>query len=104
MAESIIRGLHHKLVTKQLSARELTDLYLAAVSRDNAALNAYVAVTADTARAAADAVDARIAQGEDVPLLAGIPMSLKDNISTKGLTTTCCSKMLLNIFSSASLS
>ena len=46
------------------------------------------------ALAAAKAVDEKIAKGEQIGLLEGVPMTLKDNISTKGIETTCCSKIL----------
>lgn len=89
-----IRTLHDRLAAKELSCAELTEQYLAAVERDNALLNAYVRVTPDTARAAARAVDQKLAAGEDIGMLEGIPMTLKDNISTDGIPTTCCSKIL----------
>ena len=73
---------------KQLSARELTQSYLDRIARDNPALNAYITVAADFALAQADAVDRRRMAGEDLPMLAGIPMTVKDNISTKGILTT----------------
>lgn len=81
---------------KQLSARELTQSYLDRIARDNPALNAYITVAADFALAQADAVDRRRMAGEDLPMLAGIPMTVKDNISTKGILTTCASKILSN--------
>lgn len=82
------------LVNKQISCTELTNKYLAAIEKENGELNAYVKVTADTALAAAKAVDEKIAKGEQIGLLEGVPMTLKDNISTKGIETTCCSKIL----------
>ena len=90
----MISTLHQKLVEKELSCVELTNLYLEAAQRDNAALNAYVTLTPDTALAAARATDERLARGESLGLLDGIPMTLKDNISTKGIETTCSSRML----------
>lgn len=81
----MISTLHQKLVEKELSCVELTNLYLEAAQRDNAALNAYVTLTPDAALAAARAADERLARGESLGLLDGIPMTLKDNISTKGL-------------------
>lgn len=82
------------LVNKQISCTELTNKYLAAIEKENGELNAYVKVTPDTALAAAKAVDEKIAKGEQIGLLEGVPMTLKDNISTKGIETTCCSKIL----------
>lgn len=94
MHDSKITAIHDMLVNKQISCTELTNKYLAAIDKENGELNAYVKVTADTALAAAKAVDEKIAKGEQIGLLEGVPMTLKDNISTKGIETTCCSKIL----------
>lgn len=94
MSESMIRRLHTMLTEKQLSCKELTQTYLSAAERDNAALNAYVTLTPEAALNSAEAVDRKIAAGEAIGLLEGIPMTLKDNISTENIRTTCCSKIL----------
>ncbi len=94
MSESKIRQFHTMLESKEISCRELTQSYIDAIEKDNAALNAYVTATPDTALQTADAVDRKIAAGEPISLLEGIPMTLKDNISTEGIRTTCCSKIL----------
>lgn len=91
---SVIRSLHTALVSKQLSCRELTTAYLSAIDKEDAALHAYVTVTAEHALTSADLVDKKLAKDTDIPLLCGIPMALKDNICTKDIPTTCCSKML----------
>ena len=91
-----IQTLHEMLSAKQISCTELTQKYLDAIERDNGALNAYVKVTPEVALAAAKKVDERIAAGIPLAPLTGIPMTLKDNISTTGIETTCCSKMLEN--------
>lgn len=96
MYQGQIRTLHEKLSNKEISCTELTQHYLDAIARDNEALNAYVAVTPETALAAAKKVDERIAAGMPLAPLTGIPMTLKDNICTKGIQTSCCSKMLAN--------
>ncbi|MFA9380114.1 MAG: Asp-tRNA(Asn)/Glu-tRNA(Gln) amidotransferase subunit GatA [Acetanaerobacterium sp.] len=89
-----IRRLHGLLTRKELSATELAGRYIDSIAQDNEKLNAYVNVTADTALAAAKQVDQRLAAGEEISLLEGIPMTLKDNISTDGIETTCCSNIL----------
>ena len=94
MSESMIYRFHRMLTEKQISCQELTQAYIEAAQRDNAALNAYVTLTPETALAGAAAVDKKIAAGEDIGLLEGIPMTLKDNISTENIRTTCCSKIL----------
>ncbi len=90
----MIRALHEALVRKKLSAVELTDKYLSAINSYDSALNSYITVTEREARATARLVDKKIANGEEIGLLEGIPMSVKDNISTKGIITSCGSKML----------
>ncbi|MBQ8001696.1 MAG: Asp-tRNA(Asn)/Glu-tRNA(Gln) amidotransferase subunit GatA [Ruminococcus sp.] len=89
-----IEQIHSLLCKKDISCRELTEEYLNAIQRDNPELFAYVTVTAQEALTAADKIDRQIAQGGDIGMLSGVPMSIKDNISTRGIRTTCCSKML----------
>ncbi|MGQ0457453.1 MAG: Asp-tRNA(Asn)/Glu-tRNA(Gln) amidotransferase subunit GatA [Hyphomicrobium sp.] len=82
-----------RLKSKAISAVELTNAFLASIEKGNGALNAYVLVTADQARAQAKASDARIAKGQAGPL-EGLPLGNKDLFSTKGVRTTACSKIL----------
>lgn len=89
-----IKHIHNLLETKQISCVELTKNYLKNIEEKNNVLNAYVNVTKEEALKKAESVDRKIASGEELMILDGIPMSLKDNISTKGIETTCCSKML----------
>ena len=91
---SQIKKIHDMLSSKQISCKELTEKYLIEIEKSNSELNAYVNVTADTAMAQAEKVDAKIAKGGEIGLLEGVPMTLKDNLSTKGIETTCCSKIL----------
>lgn len=91
---SKIRYLNNLLKTKQISCTELTKKYLESIEKENKTLNAYVKVTDDVALKTAQEVDEKIAKGEKLMPLQGIPMSLKDNISTKDIETTCCSNIL----------
>lgn len=91
---SLIGKLGEELRQKKISCTELTNVYLKAIEKDNGTLNAYVNVTAKAALAAAAKVDAKIAAGISLSPLEGIPMTLKDNISTRGIETTCCSRIL----------
>ena len=86
--------LQKLLQKRELSSRELTELYLDAIRRDNSALGAFVNVTEEQALCAADKADKRLKEHGNENILEGIPMALKDNISTRGIETTCCSKML----------
>lgn len=89
-----IARLHSLMAEKKISCTELTKQYVDAIEKNNASLNAYVKTTPEAALETAARVDAKIASGESIGLLEGIPMTLKDNISTKGIETNCCSKIL----------
>jgi aspartyl-tRNA(Asn)/glutamyl-tRNA(Gln) amidotransferase subunit A len=79
-----------------ISSEELTRAYLDRIDRlDKGLVQAYVTVTPDVALEQAKAADARRRAGEDAPLL-GLPMALKDLVLTRGIRTTCSSKMLEN--------
>jgi aspartyl-tRNA(Asn)/glutamyl-tRNA(Gln) amidotransferase subunit A len=78
----------------QRSAREVVDGYLDAIAAREGEVHAFNLVTADDARAAADEIDRRVAAGEDVGPLAGVPVALKDNMCTRGVPTTCSSRIL----------
>ena len=84
--------LHEKLVNKEVSSVELTNAVIARVDAVEDQVNAYVTLDKENALAQAAKVDAKIAAGEKIAPLAGIPGAIKDNISTKGLRTTCSSK------------
>ena len=89
--------LHDKLVNKEVSSVELTNALYARIDEVEDQVNAYVTLDKENALAQAAKVDAKIAAGEAIAPLAGIPGAIKDNICTKGLLTTCSSKMLSNV-------
>jgi aspartyl-tRNA(Asn)/glutamyl-tRNA(Gln) amidotransferase subunit A len=76
------------------SARAITDAFLDHIAATDGAIGAYLAVDADGARAAADAIDAARARGEPLGPLAGVPVGVKDVIVTRDLVTTAASKIL----------
>jgi aspartyl-tRNA(Asn)/glutamyl-tRNA(Gln) amidotransferase subunit A len=84
------------LLAKKTSARELAKDFYSRIERRNPELNAFLALCPERAYAQADRVDAAIAKGESLPLLAGVPVAIKDVISTEGVHTTCGSKILEN--------
>ena len=94
MTISKIKILHDMLKSGEISCVELTQKYIDSIKAENDKLNAYVFTTEDLALEQAKAVDEKIKNGEEIGLLEGIPMTLKDNISTNGIETTCCSKIL----------
>jgi aspartyl-tRNA(Asn)/glutamyl-tRNA(Gln) amidotransferase subunit A len=73
---------------------DVVDEHLARVAAREEELNAFNRVMADEARAAAAAVDAAVADGRDPGPLAGVPVVLKDNLCTRGVPTTCSSRIL----------
>ena len=95
---SKIRMTGKLLSSKEISCEELTKQYLNNIEKENKILNAYVTITAEEALESAKKVDEKIRRGDSLLPLEGIPMSLKDNISTKNIKTTCCSKILQNYF------
>ncbi len=82
-----------KLSTKEITAVELTDAYIAAIDAANDRINAYITVTPEKAREMAKASDTRIAEGKAGPI-EGIPLGIKDLFATEGVHTQACSHIL----------
>ena len=80
----------------EYSSRELTDAYIAQIENTDSEIGAYITTDFETALKKAEAVDKKRLSGESLEPLAGIPCAIKDNICTKGVKTTCASKMLEN--------
>jgi aspartyl-tRNA(Asn)/glutamyl-tRNA(Gln) amidotransferase subunit A len=93
MTLETLAGWARRLRARDISSRELTELYLGRIDRLDAQLNSFVTVTPEAALAAADAADQRLARGEDAPLL-GLPVAQKDIFCTRGVRTSCGSRML----------
>ena len=88
--------LHELLQTKKISAAELTADIFSHIDETEDKIGAYLTITRDKATADAKLVDDKIARGEKIAPLEGIPCAIKDNICTKGIRTTCASKILEN--------
>src|SRR5258706_6202731 len=84
------------LASKKISARELATDYYERIAARNPELNAYLTLSQDRAFAQADRMDALVAAGKALPPLAGVPLAVKDVISTRGVAPTCGSKVLEN--------
>jgi aspartyl-tRNA(Asn)/glutamyl-tRNA(Gln) amidotransferase subunit A len=84
------------IAEKKLSARELAADFYRRIDQRNGDLNAYLTLSPERAYAQADQIDASATRGETLPLLAGLPIAVKDVISTRGVRTTCGSKILEN--------
>jgi aspartyl-tRNA(Asn)/glutamyl-tRNA(Gln) amidotransferase subunit A len=84
------------LAAKKVSARDLAADFYKRIGERNPGLNAYLTLSEERAYAQADRVDALVAAGKPLPALAGVPVAIKDVISTRGVRTTCGSKILEN--------
>ena len=92
----IVTSVRAALEAKKISARELAAEFYTRIERRNPELNAFLTLSPERAYAQADRVDALRAKGEPLPALAGVPMAIKDVISTRGIRSTCGSKILEN--------
>jgi aspartyl-tRNA(Asn)/glutamyl-tRNA(Gln) amidotransferase subunit A len=77
-----------------LSASEVVERHLSAIAERDVEIHAFNLVTGDAARERASSIDDAVARGDDPGLLAGVPVALKDNMCTRGVPTTCSSKIL----------
>jgi len=91
-----ISSVRSTILRKKISARELAEDFYVRIKRENPHLNAFLALSPERAFAQADRMDSLLARGERLPPLAGVPIAIKDVISTTGIPTTCGSKILEN--------
>jgi aspartyl-tRNA(Asn)/glutamyl-tRNA(Gln) amidotransferase subunit A len=91
-----VASIRSALEAKTISARELTKEFFARIEKCNPELNAFLALSPERAYAQADRVDAQRSRGEKLPPLAGVPVAIKDVLSTRGIRTTCGSRILEN--------
>ncbi|OPZ74808.1 MAG: Glutamyl-tRNA(Gln) amidotransferase subunit A [Firmicutes bacterium ADurb.Bin456] len=90
-----VRRLGELLERKEVSSEELTSAFLKRINEMEDKINAYITVAREEeALAQARSIDRKRGQGERLSPLAGIPVAISDNICTKGIKTTCASKML----------
>jgi len=89
-----IPAVRAALDARKVSARELVKDFYGRIEQCNRELNLFLALSPERAYAQADRIDAAIAAGDALPLLAGVPVAIKDVISTRGIPTTCGSRIL----------
>lgn len=90
------KQLSAKVQSGEYTAQQLTDLVLSHIRATDKNINAYITVDEEGAQKQAEAIDQKIASGQSVGALAGIPIGVKDVLCTQGLRTTCASKILDN--------
>lgn len=91
-----INSVREAIAAKKTSAREIAAEYYRRIAERNGKLNAYLTLCEGRAYAQADRIDALVAAGKALPPLAGVPIAIKDVISTREVRTTCGSKILSN--------
>ena len=94
LTELTIAGIRDGLAAKSFSASEVIEAYLAAITAGNDALNAFIEVTVDDARAGAKESDKRLASNDNLRALEGVPVGIKDLFATKGHHTQAGSHIL----------
>ena len=94
-----VHELQEKLSSKEITATDVTKAYIDRINEKEKDVQAFITTLTDEAVKKAELIDEKRRNGEDVSTLAGIPIGIKDNICTKGVKTTCASKMLENFVS-----
>jgi aspartyl-tRNA(Asn)/glutamyl-tRNA(Gln) amidotransferase subunit A len=97
MAETwTVSSVRDSIAARKISARELTADFYRRIASRNGELNAYLTLSEERAYAQADKIDQLCAAGSPLPPLAAVPIAIKDVISTRGVRTTCGSRILEN--------
>ncbi len=96
ITELTVHELQQKLKNKELTAVQIVKAYIDRINEKEPKVDAFITLQLEEALKKAEEIDSKIANGEDISSLAGIPIGIKDNICTKGVKTTCASKMLEN--------
>ena len=91
-----ITQAHKGLLEKKFSALELTKFFLNKIKKEDRKISSFITVTDDLALFQAKEVDKLISAGKKIPILAGVPVAVKDNILVERIKATCASKILEN--------
>lgn len=94
ITELTVHEIVDKLEKKELNSEEIIQAYVDRINEKEKNVNAFVTTTCDDALKKAKEIDAKRLNGEKTTSFAGIPIGIKDNLCTKGVKTTCSSKML----------
>ena len=89
-----VRAISEGLRSKEFSAKELADAAFEAIEKRDESIHAFLELTPELAYEKAAEIDDKVAKGEELPVLAGVPCAFKDNMNQIGTHTTCASKML----------
>jgi len=87
-------SLRKEIISNNASVKELINDIFTKIDHKDPEINSYICTTKDNAISQAEKIDKLIQNKEKLPPLAGMPIAIKDNICTKGVATTCASKML----------
>ena len=96
ITELTVRELQEKIASKELTISDIVNAYSDRIDEKEKDVNAFVTILTDDATAKAKEIDEKIKNGEQASIFEGIPIGIKDNMCTKGIKTTCSSKMLEN--------
>ena len=99
ITELTVHELQDKLENKEITVTDITKAYIENIKKKEEKIGAFVTILEDEALKNAEEIQNKIESGEIKNSLAGIPIGIKDNICTKGVKTTCSSKMLENFIS-----
>ena len=94
MKKYSIKELVKKIQDKEISCVEVVDYYIKEIEKKEDKIDAFLLLQTEDALKKAKELDEKIAKGEKVGRLVGIPIAIKDNMCTRGVKTTCASKML----------
>ena len=99
ITELTVHELQDKLKNKEITVKEITQAYIDRINEKEKDIQAFVTILTEEAKKKAEEIQNKIESGEITGEFAGIPIGIKDNICTKGIKTTCSSKMLENFIS-----